>query len=119
MSVIYKDYSDSYTIQSASQSINVSVTIGDGQTGSYSIFLGKALMGTNDTANIGTKATVAGQKATIVTTVMDTLEETNWTSATITVTEGNTGVSKTFGPLSEQVPQNQDTCIYTLQISFS
>ena len=119
MSVIYKDYNDSYTIQSSDQPINISVAIGDGQTGSYAIFLGKALMGTNTTTNIGTRATVAGQKATITTTVMDTLEETNWTSATITVTEGNGGASKTFGPLSEQVPENQDTCIYTLQITFS
>lgn len=116
MAVTYVDLDDSYKVLSDNEPVNISVAIGDGQTGAYTIFLGKTLKGTNSSAQMGTKNDLVGQKATIVVTVADSLEETNWTSSTIQLQEGSN--AQTFGPYKKQALNHVDTVIYTLQITF-
>ena len=114
MSVINVDLDAEYAPKTEYQNIIVSVQIGDGQTGAYVIFLGKELKATNEEANIGIKADVIGKTTIVVTAIIDTLKETNWTSVTIKITEGN--FSQTFGPYKKQASENLDTIIYTLKI---
>lgn len=117
MATIFQDNEDKYSIQTADQPILIEVTIGNGQTGAYVIFLGKELKGTNTTANLGTKSTVAGRTGIISTTITDTLEETNFTSVIVTVVEGTKRTD--FGPYTRQAPNDTDTVLYNLKLRFS
>ena len=102
MSVIYIDLDVSYKPLTENEDIKIKVIIGDGQSGGYMVFLGQQFIAANKTANIGNKAVVAGNISTIVVTIMDKLTQTNWTSVTLEVKEGN---KKTvFGPFQKQVP---------------
>ena len=114
MAIINVDIDAAYTPKTEDQDIKVSVMVGDGQKGAYVIFLGKELKGTNTEAILGTKADVVGKTTIVVTTIIDTLQETNWTSVTVTISEGN--LIEKFGPYTRQVPQNFDMVIYTLKI---
>ena len=114
MSIINVDLDGVYIPKTEDQDIRVAVQIGDGQTGAYVIFLGRELKGTNTEAILGTKANVAGKTTIVVATIIDTLEETNWTSITIQISEGI--FIQMFGPYTKQVPENFDTVIYTLKI---
>ena len=114
MSIINVDLDAEYVPKTEDQDIKVSVEIGDGQCGAYVIFLDKELKGTNAEANIGNKANVVGKRTIVATTIIDTLKETNWTSVTIKIREGN--FSQTFGPYKKQAPENNDMVIYTLKI---
>ena len=117
MAVSYLELEDNYNVKTDDKPISIEVEVGNGQSGAYVIFLGKKLKGTNSPAPLGQKADVKGQKATIATTVADTLQETNWTSVTVYVIEGENRT--TFGPYKKQAAQHLDTIIYTLQILFS
>lgn len=114
MAVIFVDKKDTYTIQTKTKDIIVDVVIGDGQSGNYSISLGKNLVEMNGPANLGKQADVAGKKTTVSVKVNDTLIETNQTSMTVTVTEGAN--KATFGPYSQEVAQHLDSVIYTLKL---
>lgn len=109
----------SYTPQTSDNDIIVEVQIGDAadEDGSYSVFLGPRFIGANAPANIGKKADVGGKTTVVSVTIVDTLMETNWTSMTVFVREGDGLV--TYGPYSEQVDSDLDTIIYTLKITNS
>ena len=113
MAVKFVDFADSYKIKTTTNDIKVKVTIGDGQVGSYSVFLGKKLIKNNATANIGKKVDVIGKPTIISVTVVDTLKETNWTSMTVFVTEG--GTVTTYGPYKALAENHLDTVIYSLK----
>ena len=114
MSVINVNLEDAYTCKTEDKNISIDVQIGDAQSGAYTIFLGQNLIATNAIANLGTKKDVQDKKVTAAAVVTDVLDETNWTSATFTVTEA--GQQTVFGPYKKLVPEDHDTVIYTLQI---
>lgn len=111
----YVEIEDQYNPIAGNTPIEVSVQIGDGQQGAYLIFLDQVLKGTNQTAVIGSSADVAGKKTIVSATVTDMLEETNWTSVTITVKQGT--ATKVYGPYSKQVAVNFDTVCYLVKIT--
>ena len=114
MAVIFVDKKDVYNIKTKTKDIIVDVTIGDGQSGNYSISLGKNLIEMNGPANLGKQADVVGKKTVVSVKVNDTLTETNHTSMTVTITEGASVT--TFGPYSQEVAQHLDSVIYTLKL---
>ena len=114
MAVKHVDLDDCYIPKTSDHDMMVDVTIGDGQEGSYSIFLGKNLIKANGQANLGKKADVAGKKTTISVTIVDELRETNWTSMTVFVSEKEE-ISQ-FGPYKMQAENHLDTIIYTLKL---
>lgn len=115
MAVTYVDLNDRYIPTSDTDDILVDVLIGDGQEGAYVIFSGGTLISTNEEANLGTAADIDGRDTIISVTIVDELEETNWTSITVIVTEDDK--TTTFGPYKKQAEQHLDTIIYTLKIS--
>lgn len=114
MAVKFVDVKDSYKIKTKTKDIIVDVTIGDGQSGNYSISLGKKLIEMNGPAIMGTQDDVAGKRTIVSAKVTDTLTETNWTSITVTITEGANVT--TYGPYKETVDQDLDSVIYTLKL---
>jgi len=114
MAVKHVDLADIYTPKTSTKNIIVDVQIGDGQSGAYTIFLGMKLLGANEPANLGKKANVIGKKTTISVTIIDTLEETNWTSMTVFVSEGD--AITVYGPYKVEAEEHLDTIIYTLKL---
>lgn len=114
MAVKHVDLDDRYVPKTTDEDIIVDVKIGDGQEGSYAIFLGTDFIEANAPANLGKKADVSGKKTTVSVTIVDELKETNWTSMTVFVTEGS-HLTK-FGPYSVQAENHLDTVIYTLKL---
>ena len=114
MAVKHIDLADTYTPKTSDKDIIVIVEIGDGQNGAYAVFLGKKFISANSPANIGKKADVTGKKTTVSVTVIDTLKETNWTSMTVFVSEGD--VITTYGPYKAEAEDHLDTIIYTLKL---
>jgi hypothetical protein len=114
MAVKFIDLNDSYKIKTTTKDIIIDVTIGDGQVGAYSVFLGKKFINANAPADLGKKADVKGKPTIISVTIVDILEETNWTSMTVFVTEG--GSETTYGPYKGLAENHLDTVIYTLKL---
>lgn len=114
MAVTYVDLSDRYIPSTTTNDIIISVAIGDGQQGAYVVFSGGTLVGVNEPANLGNKAAITGKDTVVSVTIVDELEETNWTSVTVTITEG-TQIT-TLGPYKKQAENHLDTIIYTLKI---
>jgi hypothetical protein len=114
MAVKHVDLEDCYNPTSNNKDITVSVKIGDGQEGSYAIFLGTELVSVDSPGKLGKKGDVVGKNTIISVTIVDELEETNWTSITVNVKEGSE--IKQFGPYRMQAENNNDTVIYTLKL---
>lgn len=114
MAVKHIDLDDCYLPRTATKDVFLDVSIGDGQSGSYAIFLGNEFLITNGQANLGKKADLKGKKTTVSVTIIDELKETNWTSITVFVKEGE-NTSK-FGPYKAQAENHLDTVIYTLKL---
>ncbi len=110
------ELNESYLPKTADKDIIVDVKIGDGQDGSYAIFLGSDFIEANAPANLGKKKNVVGKKTTISVTIVDQLEETNMTSMTVFVSEGSTKTKK-FGPYKAEAEAHLDTVVYTLKLS--
>jgi len=115
MAVKHIDLDDCYTPASEDQDIVLSVEIGDGQEGSYSIFLGSKLVKSNAPARLGRKADLMGKNTIISATIVDELRETNWTSITVSIMEGG-GPPIVFGPYKAQAEHHLDTVIYSLKL---
>lgn len=115
MAVKHIDLDDCYEPKSATKDITVEVAIGDGQSGSYAIFLGTDFLVANGPAKLGKKADLKGKKTTVSVTIVDELEETNWTSITVYVSEGKDNRTQ-FGPYKTQADNHLDTVIYTLKL---
>ncbi|MGX5817380.1 hypothetical protein ACWKWU_04240 [Chitinophaga lutea] len=115
MAIKYVDLDDVYTIKNAKQDILVKVTTGDGQDSAYSVFLGQRFIVSDDIANLGKKKDVAGKKTLITAVIADVLEETNWTSMTVEIFQGDDEPVK-YGPYKAKAENHLDTVIFTLQI---
>ena len=115
MAVKHIDLDDCYIPKTSDKEIVLDVQIGDGQTGSYAIFLGPEFLEANAPATLGKKKDLKGKKTTVSVTIVDELEETNWTSMIVFVTEGSDEPAK-FGPYKVQAENHLDTVIYTLKL---
>lgn len=115
MAVKHVDLDDCYIPKTSDQEIFADVEIGDGQDGSYSIFSGTKFIKANAPAKLGRKADIIGKKTRISVTIVDELQETNWTSITVFISEG-TGAPTKFGPYKVQAENHLDTIIYTLKL---
>ena len=115
MAVKHIDLDDCYNVKTGDKEIVVKVDVGDGQKGSYLIFLGTKFISANAPGTLGKKADVVNKKTTISVTIVDTLKETNWTSMTVYVQEGS-GQPKKYGPYSAEAEHHLDTIIYTLKL---
>jgi len=114
MAIKYVDLDDYYEPVTTDQEIFVDVKYGDGQPGVHHVFLGKEHKGSNNKVKLGKKADVKGQRSLISATVHDILEETNWTSILVVVTEGT--YKKEYGWYKSQAPNHLDTVIYNLNL---
>lgn len=114
MAVKHVDLDDCYIPHTDNKDIVVDVEIGDGQGGSYSIFLGTDFIEANNAANLGRKGDIIGKTTTVSVTIVDKLKETNWTSITVFLTEGSKKAQ--FGPYKVQAENHLDTVIYTLKL---
>ena len=114
MAVHHVDLADRYEPKTQTENIIVSVKIGDGQVGAYSIFLDKELKTSNQDANLGNAGNVGQKDIMVVASIRDTLTQTNWTSMTVFIDEGNNHTK--FGPYSVLAEKHIDTIIYTLKL---
>jgi hypothetical protein len=115
MAVKHVDLDDCYTPKSNDKEVVVDVLIGDGQAGSYSVFLGAEFIEANAPARLGKKADIMGKNTIVSVTIVDELLETNWTSMTVVITEGGGRPTK-FGPYKVQAENHLDTIVYTLKL---
>ena len=115
MAVKHIDLDDCFVPKTTDKDIIADVTIGDGQEGSYSIFLGTKLIKSNGPAKLGKKSDIMGKNTIITVTIVDELKETNWTSITVLLHEGEEPVT-TFGPYKAQAENHLDTVIYSLKL---
>ena len=114
MAVKHVDLDDCYIPKTNDSEIIVRVELGDGQSGSYSIFLGKTLISANKKGRLGTKSNIDTKNTIVSAVVVDTLKETNWTSMTVFIDEN--GETSQFGPYRVQADKHLDTVIYSLKL---
>ncbi|UXP31643.1 hypothetical protein N6H18_14940 [Reichenbachiella agarivorans] len=98
-----------------SGSMTASMTIGNGQTGGHSVFLGSSLLGQGNEVTVGEVSNLHGQMLIVTCTVVDTNPNTNWTSFKVTISCDQQEL-KTFGPYSKKVDKDKDIVSYTLII---
>ena len=118
MAIKHIDLDDKFIPKTTNKEIVVEVMIGDAldEVGSYSVFLGTEFISANEPANLGKKSNLKGKKTTIAVVVPDVLKETNWTSMTVIVIEGDE-IPTQFGPYKAEVEEHLDTAIFTLKLS--
>ncbi|MCW3093368.1 MAG: hypothetical protein JWP81_4437 [Ferruginibacter sp.] len=116
MAVKHVDLDDVYLPKTNNNDIIVDVTIGEGQNGAYVIFFETDFISANGPANIGKRANVVGKKTTISVVIVDELEETNLTSMTVMISEGDNNFTE-IGPFKAQAENHLDTVIYTLKLT--
>lgn len=114
MATSYVEIEDKYKPKTANEQISISVEVGDAQNGAYVIFLGTKLKGSNTTASMGTQSDVLGKNSIISATVVDVMEETNWTSVTVKIKEGSN--EQVYGPYSKEVATHLDTVCFIIKI---
>jgi hypothetical protein len=115
MAIKIVELNDIYQTKGSTNDIKVDVTIGDGQEGSFSVFFDSKYVTPNPMANIGKRADVIGKETSIVVVIADELGQTNHTSMTVFVYEGNSSPTK-FGPYSSEAENHLDTVIYNLKL---
>ncbi len=113
----YIDIEEKYDLKSQNDMITVSVTIGNAQSGAYSIFLGPELISQNKPADLGSAEFVKAKKMILSCVVQDTRTETNWTSMKVELIEGSRDKIN-FGPYSKEVNKDLDTVTYTFKLTF-
>lgn len=115
MATTYYDAEDFLDINAGLFPLTISVQLGDGQGGGYLIFNGSHLIGINNEAVIGTIEDIQ-EWLTVTATIKDKLEETNWTSITVTIKANNRQQPYSFGPYKREAEKHLDTVGYTIKI---
>lgn len=115
MAVINVEIEEKYLIGDDSEAVAVFAEFGNGQPGGgYVVFLDQELKGLNGLVEIGLPSELCNKWTIISGTIIDKLEETNWTSISVTVIQGNHKTS--YGPYSKLVSKNFDTVCYLIKI---
>jgi hypothetical protein len=115
MALVHFEAEDRYEVGANKSMITVFAEFGDGQPGGgYVVFLNQELKGVNEESRMGNPAQVKGKWMIVSATIIDKLEETNWTSLIVTVKQGNN--SRTYGPYSKQVPAHLDSVVFLIKI---
>lgn len=94
--------------------LKLSVKLGDGQPGSYNIFLDNELLKNSAVVDLGDSSSLSGKVLSIVATIRDVRKETNWTSVSLTLTDRNQTVM--LGPYSRKVDKDFGKIIYSIDI---
>ncbi len=115
MATTYYEAEDVFTLQSTENSIELNVKTGDGQGGGYLIFKDTELIASNKKAVIKEVDDLLEKWLTFVVVIKDKLEETNWTSATVSIKEKGEDVV-VFGPYKREVQNHLDTVCYSIKI---
>jgi hypothetical protein len=114
MAISNVEIEDRYKAKTTTEDIVVSVTIGNGGSGGYLIFLDRKLKGSNKPAKLGKWGSVINKWTIVSATVPDVLDETNWTSITVFVEEGK--YKTQYGPYSKEVAEHLDTVCFLIKI---
>lgn len=115
MATTYYEAEDVFTLKSAENSIELNVKTGDGQGGGYLIFKDTELIASNKKVTIKEVDELINKWLTFVVVIKDKLEETNWTSVTVSIKEkGENPVL--FGPFKREVQNHLDTVCYAVKI---
>lgn len=115
MATTYFEAEDLFKLHSTSHALDLSVTIGDGQGGGYLIFRDTKLIASNKKITIKKLSDLQDKWLTFVVVIKDKLEETNWTSVSITIKETDKEAI-TFGPYKREVQNHLDTVCYSIKI---
>ncbi len=115
MAEFNEEYTDRYVPAENHTEITLQVEIGEGQTGTYDIYLGTAHISSDGMARLGKKADLQGKTTLVSVTITDLLKETNRTSMTVKVFEEGY-LPVVYGPYKKEVPNHLDTVFYTLQL---
>ncbi len=116
MAEVHANFNDTFSPKTSDQDIIVKVSVGDGQQGTYAVFLGTEFIEANAPANLGKRADLLGKPIVVSVTIVDILKETKHTSMTVTILEGNQ-LTTQYGPYKQDAPDHLDTVIYTLKLS--
>jgi hypothetical protein len=115
MAVQYVDLDGICDLDDNNDDVEVEVSVGDGQPNfSLNYFLDQSLLGSGPVISLGPASALRGKRLMIVVVVQDRLEETNWTSFTAWITQGQKETQ--YGPYSKEAENHMDTVIYTLKI---
>ena len=117
MALFEVDKHEQYLPKTEDQEIVCSVIIGNGQSGSYTICLDDELKSADRPATLGKKADVQSKTTFVSAHVTDVLTETNWTSVTVRMREGEH--ETVYGPYSFEVPQQNDEVDYAIDFRHS
>lgn len=111
MAINYVEQQESYDLPNSPTPITFEASIGDGQPGSYSFFLGSKSLGNNDSVTVNSSE-LKSARLTLVASITDEREETNHTSLTLRINE------KICGPYEKKVEAQGDIVIYTVVVNF-
>lgn len=115
MAIINVEIEDKYFPKDINEPVSVFAEFGNGQPGGgYVVFLNQELKGFNGVVEIGSPKDLCDKWTIISATIVDKLGETNWTSISVSISQGNHKTN--YGPYSKLVPKNLDTVCYLIKI---
>lgn len=116
MATQYYNRDEKYQSKNDNNSISLSVVSGNGQGGSYIVFLGSKFLGANESVPLGTGGECKNQNLQIVVTIQDKLTETNWTGVIVILSENGTNTQYSY---AEELPKDLDVASYNINIQMT
>jgi hypothetical protein len=116
MAIYTYPFSDRYQVRGTNNPVLVSIFIGNGQGGSYSIYKNDVFLAGNESANLGSADSCRNNTLRVSSTIQDKLSQTNWTSVTVVINEDGETTSFTY---SRELPQDNDIARYKITIEMS
>lgn len=115
MATTYYEAEDVFIVKSKNNSLELNVKTGDGQGGGYLIFKDTELIGSNKKITLKNVDELIDKWLTFVVVIKDKMDETNWTSVTVTIQEEASQLIP-FGPYKREVQKHLDTVCYSIKI---
>ena len=114
MATNYYDADDYFFVKSETNTLKVSVQLGQEMSGGYLIFHGKQLIGVNEGTMLNQKDFI-DDWITVAIIIKDTPTDDNWGSVMVTLQE-DSQIPKSFGPYRNFMAQNIDTVSYIIKV---
>lgn len=114
MAISYYKIEDNFNIDENNKDVKLEVLIGDGHDGAFIISADDKICTVNKPAQFSNLEDLKNKWINVVVSVLDTMNETNWTSVTLKFE--NNKISKSFGPFKKEVDNNHDTIIFIIRI---
>lgn len=115
MATTYYEAEDVFILKSKKSALELNVKTGDGQGGGYLIFKDTELIGSNKKVTLKNVTDLIDKWLTFVVVIKDKMEETNWTSVTVSIQEEGNELTL-FGPYKREVQKHLDTVCYSIKI---